>query len=154
MMAIAVVDVVNSRGRVVAIRNSDDVIAWQRKFSAALRRVAEPGEPAVFKFIGDGCLAVFEGPVTAITFLRDVQVLAVEMGVETRSGIEIGRVELYEGDVAGLAAFVASELCGRAQPGQIVGSRTVVDLTGVPAAVSLGITTLRATGNETELFAL
>src|SRR5262249_56732283 len=55
MMAIAVVDVANSRGRVTAVRNSDDVIAWQRKFSAALRRVADPGEPAVFRVIGGGC---------------------------------------------------------------------------------------------------
>jgi len=155
MMAITVVDVVNSKDRVVAVRNSDDVITWQREFSAALRRVAQPGEPAVFKFIGDGCLAAFEDPVTAIAFLRDVQVLASEMRVEIRAGVEIGRVELYEGDVAGLAAFVASELCRRAEPGQIVGSRTVVDLTGVSgAAVSLGRSTLRTTANETELFVL
>ncbi len=155
MMAIAVVDVVNSSGRVVAVSNSDDVIVWQRQFSAALRRVAEPREPAMLKFIGDGCLAVFEDPVAAIAFLRDVQVLAAEMGVQIQSGVDIGRVELYEGDVAGPAAFVASELCRRATPGQIVGSRTVVDLAGVStAAVPLGRFTLRATGNETELFAL
>ena len=75
--------------------------------------------------------------------------------MQIRSGVDIGRVELYEGDVAGPAAFVASELCGRATPGQIVGSRTVVDLAGVStAAIPIGNLTLRTTGNEMELFAL
>ena len=91
----------------------------------------------------------------ALAFLHDMQAVAAEMGLEIRSGIEIGRVELYDGDVAGPAAFVASELCKRATPGQIVGSRNVVDLAGASSgAVSLGRSVLRATGKETELFAL
>jgi class 3 adenylate cyclase len=99
MMAIAVVDVVNASGGVVAVSNSDEVIVWQRQFSAALRRVAEPREPAVLKFIGDGCLAVFEDPVAAIAFLRDVQVLAAEMGMQIRSGVDgLGSTR---GDVVG-----------------------------------------------------
>ena len=98
---------------------------------------------------------MFADPVTALAFLRDMQTLAAEMGLEIASGVEIGRVELYEGDVAGPAAFVAAELCMRATAGQIIGSRTVVDLVGESsAAVSLGPSTLRATGKETELFAL
>jgi class 3 adenylate cyclase len=155
MMAIAVVDVCNSSGRVVAARNSDEVIVWQRQLAVALRRAAEPREPAALKLTGDGCLAVFADPVTALAFVRDMQALAAEMGLEVRSGVEIGRVELYEGDVAGPAAFVASELCKLATAGQIVGSRTVVDLAAESsAAVPLGPSTLRATGKETELFAL
>jgi class 3 adenylate cyclase len=138
MMAIAVVDVCNSKGR-VAVSHSDDVIVWQRQLSAALRRAAEPREPAVLKFSGDGCLAA----------------VAAEMGLEIRSGVEIGRVEIYEGDVAGPAAFVASELCKGAKPGQIVGSRNVVELAGASSdAVPLGRSVLRASGKETELFAL
>jgi class 3 adenylate cyclase len=154
MMAITVLDVCNSKGRVAASQ-SGDVIKWQRQLSAALRRAAEPREPAVFKLTGDGCLAGFEDPVVALAFLHDMQSIAAEMGVEIRSGVEIGRVELYDGDVAGPAAFVASELCKRATPGQIVGSRNVVDLAGASAsAASLGRSVLRATDKETELFAL
>ena len=109
----------------------------------------------MLKLPGDGCLAVFADPVDALAFLRDMQAVAAEMGLEVSSGVEIGRVELYEGDVAGPAAFVASELCRRATAGQIVGSRTVVDLAGgSSAAVSLGPSTLRATGKEIELFVL
>jgi class 3 adenylate cyclase len=155
MMAIAVVDVCNSRGRVVAVSNSDEVIVWQRQLSVALRRAAEPREPAALKLTGDGCLAVFADPFIALAFLRDMQALATEMGLEIRSGVEIGRVELYEGDVAGPAVFVASELCKRATAGQIIGSRTVVDLVGGSSpAVSLGPSMLRATGKAIELFAL
>lgn len=154
MMAIAVVDVCNSKGR-VASSHSDEVIAWQRQLTAGLRRAAEPHQPAVLRFIGDGCLAGFDDPVIALGFLHDVQDLAAEMGLQIRSGIEIGRVELYEGDVAGPAAFVASELCKRAAPGQIIGSSNVVDLAGASAnATSLGRSVLRATDKEAELFAL
>lgn len=154
MMAITVVDVCDSKGR-VAKRQSDDVIAWQRELNMTWRRVAEQREPAVLKFTGDGCLAVYDDPVIAIEFLRDLQAMAAEMGVQIRSGVEIGRVELYEGDVAGPAAFVASELCKRAEPGQIVASRHVVDLAGAASkAVSLGHSILRATDMETELFSL
>jgi class 3 adenylate cyclase len=153
MMAIAVMDVCNSRGR-VAGSHDDDVIVWQRQFSAALRRAAEPREPAVLKLLGDGCLAGFEDPVIALGFLHDMQAMAAEMGLEIRSGVEIGRVELYDGDVAGPAAFVAWELCARADPGQIVGSRNVVELAGASTAVSLGRSVLRVTEKDTELFAL
>ena len=154
IMAIAVVDVSNSSDR-VAVSHSNDVIEWQRELSVALRRAAEPREPAVLKVIGDGCLAGFEDPVIALAFLRDMQAALAEMDLEVHSGIEIGRVELYDGDVIGPAAFVASELCRRATAGQIIGSRNVVDLAGAwSGAVSLGRSTLRATGKETELFAL
>jgi class 3 adenylate cyclase len=154
MMAIAIVDVCNSKGH-VAVSDSDDVIKWQRRLMTAVRRVAEPLEPAVLKSIGDGCLAAFEDPLDALGFLRHMQAVAADLGVEIRSGIEIGRVEIYEGDVAGPAAFVASELCKRAEPGQIVGSSKVVDLAGVAArAESLGYSLLRSTDTETELFVL
>lgn len=154
IMAIAVVDVSNSSDR-VAVSHSNDVIEWQRQLSIALRRAAEPREPAVLKVLGDGCLAGFEDPVIALAFLRDMQAAAAEMDLEVHSGIEIGRVELYDGDVVGPATFVASELCRRATAGQIIGSRNVVDLAGASSgAVSLGRSTLRATGKETELFAL
>ena len=81
--------------------------------------------------------------------------MATEMDLELRCGVEIGRVELFEGDLAGPAAYVASELCKRAEPGQIVASRNVVELAGVSSgAAPLGRQVLRATDKETELFAL
>jgi class 3 adenylate cyclase len=154
VLAIAVVDVCNSSDR-VAVSHTDDVINWQRHLSVVLRRAAEPREPVVLKLTGDGCLAAFEDPVIALAFLHDMQAVVAEMGLEIRSGVDIGRVELHDGDIVGPAGFVASELCARATPGQIVGSRNVVDLAGASSgAGSLGPSVLRATGKETELFAL
>ena len=154
MMAIAVADVCGSSDR-VAVSHSDDTIEWQRRLAVALRGAAEPREPAVLKLTGDGCFAAFEDPVVAVAFLRDLQAVFSEMGLEVHSGVEIGRVELYDGDAVGPAAFVASELCKRATAGQIVGSRNVVDLAGASSgAVSLGASVLRTTGREIELFAL
>jgi len=81
IMAIAVVDVSNSSDR-VAVSHSNDVIEWQRELSVALRRAAEPREPAVLKVIGDGCLPGFEDPVIALRFLRDMQAALAEMDLE------------------------------------------------------------------------
>jgi class 3 adenylate cyclase len=84
-----------------------------------------------------------------------MQSVVAEMSLEIRSGVEIGRVELYDGEVAGIAAFVASELCALASPGQIVASGHFVDVAGASsAASSLGRSVLRTTDKETELFAL
>jgi hypothetical protein len=90
-------------------------------------------------------------PVIALAFLRDMQAALAEMDLEVHSGIEIGRVELYDGDVIGPAAFAVPASAA----GQIIGSRNVADLAGASSgAVSLGRSTLRATGKGTELFAL
>ena len=154
VMAVTVVDVCDSSGRLAASQG-DQVIAWQRQLAAALRRLAEPWEPAVLKLLGDGCLTVFEDPVWALAFLRDTREEVARLDLEVRSSIEVGRVELHDGDVVGPSAFVASELCKRASPGQIVATATAVELAGATSeAVPLGRSAVRVTGKETELFAL
>ena len=40
-------------------------------------------------------------PLFALGFVHDMQAVAADMGLEIRSGVELGRVELFEGDLAG-----------------------------------------------------
>ena len=50
-------------------------------------------------------------------------------GIEVRAGLHTGEIELREGDVAGITVRIASRISALAGPGEILVSRTVVDLT-------------------------
>ena len=52
-----------------------------------------------------------------------------ERGVVVRSGLHTGEIELRGHDVAGIAVHIASRVAALAGPGEILASRTVVDLT-------------------------
>lgn len=51
------------------------------------------------------------------------------LGLQVRSGVHTGEVELRGDDVSGIAVHVAQRVCSTADGGQILVSRTVVDLT-------------------------
>ncbi|MGH6689225.1 MAG: hypothetical protein ACREF4_00880 [Gammaproteobacteria bacterium] len=46
-----------------------------------------------------------------------------------RAGLHTGEIELRNDDVAGIAVVIASHVADLAGPGEILASRTVVDLT-------------------------
>jgi class 3 adenylate cyclase len=46
-----------------------------------------------------------------------------------RAGLHTGEIELRNDDVAGIAVVIASRVADLAGPGEILASRTVVDLT-------------------------
>ena len=49
-------------------------------------------------------------------------------GVEVRAGIHTGEIELRDGDIGGIAVNIASRVDGLAQAGDVLVSRTVVDV--------------------------
>ena len=90
----------------------------------------------------------------AIGFLHDVRAATAGAALQVRCGVEVGRVALDDGDVIGPAVYVATELCKRAAPDQILGSATVAGLAGASTAGRVGPSTLRATGTEIEVVSL
>ena len=46
-----------------------------------------------------------------------------------RAGLHTGEIELRDADVTGIAVVIAQRISALASPGQILASRTVVDLT-------------------------
>ena len=154
VLTVVFVDVCDA-GRHVDTTADGDVITWQRRLAAWLRRAAEPREPATIKFLGDGCLAAFDDPAVALGFLHDLRTAAAEGSLQLRCGVEVGRVALDDGDVVGPAVFAAAELCRRARPDQILGSATVAALAGASSAAErLGPTNLWGTRAEVELVSL
>lgn len=77
---------------------------------------------------GDGCLATFSGPQRAILCAISIRDELARIGIEMRSGIHTGEIELVGDDVAGIAVHIASRVMGIAENGGILVSRTVKDL--------------------------
>jgi pimeloyl-ACP methyl ester carboxylesterase len=80
------------------------------------------------KTIGDGMLAVFDGPARGVRCAEAVRDAIAELGVELRAGIHVGECELRGDDVGGLAVHIAARVAALAGPGEILVSRTLCDL--------------------------
>jgi pimeloyl-ACP methyl ester carboxylesterase/class 3 adenylate cyclase len=78
------------------------------------------------KTVGDGFLAVFEGPPSrglrcALAITRATR----QLGIEVRVGMHTGECELIGSDVGGMAVHIASRVCDLAAPGEVLVSGTV-----------------------------
>src|SRR6185369_1052385 len=56
--------------------------------------------------VGERPLAIFDGPARAVRCALAITEYASRLGVETRTGLHTGEVELVEGKVAGVAAEI------------------------------------------------
>ncbi len=82
----------------------------------------------VVKSTGDGFLATFDGPARAIHCALAVSEEARRLGIEIRSGLHTGEVELIDGDVGGIAVHTAARVLAEASASEVWTSRTVKDL--------------------------
>jgi len=82
----------------------------------------------VVKSTGDGYLATFDGPTQAIRCAEALRADAETLGIEIRAGMHTGECELIEADIGGIAVHIAARICGQAEAGEILVSRTVRDL--------------------------
>ena len=81
------------------------------------------------KTLGDGFLATFDGPARAIrcaTAIRDDA--RAQFGLEVRSGLHTGEVEVIGNDVGGIAVHIGARVGSQAGPGEVLVSGTVKDL--------------------------
>jgi class 3 adenylate cyclase len=80
------------------------------------------------KTTGDGLLATFDGPARAIRCAQAICAGARRLGLEVRAGLHTGEVEVRGDDVGGIAVHLAQRVSSRADAGEVLVSRTVVDL--------------------------
>jgi class 3 adenylate cyclase len=81
------------------------------------------------KTMGDGFLATFDGPARAIrcaTAIRDAA--RANYGLEVRTGLHTGEIELIGDDVGGIAVHIGARVGGIAAGGEVLVSGTVKDL--------------------------
>ena len=80
------------------------------------------------KSTGDGVLATFDGPGRAIKCAEAITESVRQLGIEVRTGLHVGECDVRGDDLAGIAVHTASRIADLAGPGEVLVSRTVVDL--------------------------
>ena len=94
----------------------------------AVRRMLERFHGREVKTIGDGFLATFEGPARAIACACSIRDTAKSLGLDVRAGLHTGEIEITDSDVAGIAVHIGQRVSALAEAGEVLVSRTVVDL--------------------------
>ncbi|MGH2526794.1 MAG: adenylate/guanylate cyclase domain-containing protein, partial [Actinomycetota bacterium] len=105
--------------------------AWKQlidRHDEAIRRQLDRWRGREVETAGDGFLATFDGPARAVRCATSVVDAVRELGLEVRAGVHTGEVEVADGNVRGIAVHIGSRVAARAAPGEVLVSRTVVDL--------------------------
>lgn len=120
-------DIVNSTAQAAAVGDR----AWGTRLErhdSMIRRQLERFRGREVKTMGDGFLAVFDGPARAIQCASAIRDGARQLGIEVRVGLHAGEVELRGDDIGGMTVNIGARVAALAEGDQILVSRTVVDL--------------------------
>jgi class 3 adenylate cyclase len=120
-------DVVGSteRARALGDRGWADLLeAHNARVRAELRRFGG----REIDTAGDGFLASFGSPASAIRCARAVLESVREIGVDIRIGIHTGECEVVGDKLRGIAVHIGARVASKAGPGEILVSQTVQDL--------------------------
>ena len=99
--------------------------AWQELLSEhfeAARTVLDRNGGREVKTTGDGLLATFNGPVSALRSAEAIRDVAAAHGLAIRAGVHVGEVGLVGADVRGAAVHQAARVTALAGPGEILAS--------------------------------
>ena len=80
------------------------------------------------KTLGDGFLATFDGPARAVRCALSIAGAVRSIGLEVRSGVHTGEVEVRGEDIGGVAVHIAARIAAMANTGEVLVSSTVRDL--------------------------
>lgn len=103
---------------------------------------------------GDGFVATFQLPTSALHCALAIRDGALDLGLQTRAGIHVGEIERRGSDISGVAVHIAARIAALANPGEVRLSRTTSDLaagSGIPFA-DAGTHDLRGVPGEWQLF--
>ncbi|MGH7893861.1 MAG: adenylate/guanylate cyclase domain-containing protein [Candidatus Binatia bacterium] len=121
-------DIVGSTQKVVQLGDERwrDVL---EDVDACVREILARHSGRLVKQTGDGHLATFTRPSSAVEAAVALRAGLRVFGVDIRAGLHTGEVELRaDGDVGGLGVHVASRITSLGGAGEILVSRTVADL--------------------------
>jgi class 3 adenylate cyclase len=120
-------DIVGSTERAVQLGDH----AWRGLLDAhdsVVRRLLERFRGREVNTVGDGFVATFDGPGRAIQCACAIRDGVRALGIEVRTGLHTGEIEMRGDDVAGIAVHLAQRVSALADPGEVLVSRTVTDL--------------------------
>jgi class 3 adenylate cyclase len=107
-------------------------VAWRRlqtQFFEDLRAVLSAHNGELVNTAGDGAMARFDSPGSAVRAAAALSLAAERLGLQSRTGIHTGEVEVAEKNSAGMTVHIAARLLGEARPGEILVTSATRDLT-------------------------
>jgi class 3 adenylate cyclase len=120
-------DIVDSTKRAAALGDA----GWREllaEHDRDVRQALERFRGREVKTTGDGFLATFDGPARAVRCAMSIRDAIAARGMDVRSGLHTGEIQLAGADVAGIAIHIAARVCALAGPGEVLASSTVKDL--------------------------
>jgi class 3 adenylate cyclase len=125
--AVLFTDIVSSTERLQAVGDRRWRATLESHDEIAAQAVARRGGRVV-KTTGDGTLALFDGPASAVLAALEFVSGAKRIGLSVRAGVHVGELEERGDDIAGIAVHLASRIADRAAPDEVLVSTTVRDL--------------------------
>lgn len=126
LVAVLFTDLVGSTPRAATTGDA----AWHStldRYELLLRRSVDRHRGSVVKTTGDGALATFTSTTMALQAASDLHDIARELGLQARTGVHVGEVEVRGSDIGGIAVHLAARVMDQAGPDEIVVSSTAVD---------------------------
>jgi class 3 adenylate cyclase len=121
-------DIVSSTERAAELGDG----AWRallERHDALVREEVERHRGRFVKSLGDGALAVFDGPSRAISSATAIRDRVRDLDIEIRAGLHTGECELFpDDDVGGLAVHIGARISSLAAANEVLISSTVRDL--------------------------
>ena len=121
-------DIVDSTSRAAELgdRRWRDLL---ESVEGSVARALERYRGRAVKTMGDGFLATFDGPARAIRCAAAIRDAAwSQFGLEVRSGLHTGEIEVIGNDVGGIAVHIGARVGAIAGPREVLVSGTVKDL--------------------------
>jgi len=120
-------DIVSSTERAAEMGDGRWLSLVERHDEIILMEIERYGGRPI-KTLGDGFLAVFEGPAKAIRCARAIRNAIRTLGIDIRAGVHTGECERRGDDLSGIAVNVAARIVARAGLGEVLVSSTVKEL--------------------------
>ena len=105
--------------------------AWREQLDRhhrAVRAQLERFGGTEIKTLGDGFLAIFDGPTVAIRGATTIRDAVVGIGLAARVGLHCGEIEIIGNDIGGISVHIAARVGRLAGTGEVLVTRTVKDL--------------------------
>lgn len=121
-----------------------------------VRRQLDAYHGRLVRNTGDGILATFDGPARGIRSALGIRDGIRDVGVDLRSGLHTGEIELRQTEIGGIAVHIAARVMSEAGPGEVFVSSTVKDLvTGSDLSFDdRGTRALKGVPREWQLYAV
>lgn len=120
-------DIVDSTSRAAALGDESWATLIDQHNTRVRQQIRDHGGDEM-KCTGDGFVASFEDPASAIACALAAMASVEDLGLELRAGVHVGAVtRMGQSDVSGLAVHFAQRLCALAADGQVLTSAIAME---------------------------